>query len=489
MLFVTEENRTKCICPSCLSYPRICGGEILYCARARSLCKIQIKQCICNRCPVYTENRLTGLYFCDRDISSRGENLIRSRRENEDRSSYLKILHIKEIAHTGASVLSSMGSQKQLPFSFDQIHFLPAQLYRLPLERDDKIDTSFCLGPSSAKPLYLSSPIMISGMSLGAVSINLKLIFADVAADLGIAFNSGEGGILDEEIDKAGEHLIGQYCTVASEVDMERLSRVAAVEIRFGQGAYPGWESYLPPEKLSPEIARIRGLKGTEPVYSPAHHLNINNAQELKNTVEWLKNKTGGKPVGAKIGCGNVENDIGILISSGVDFIALDGFGGGTGATENFVRENTGIPIIAALPRAVKYLQDCRVKDRITLIAAGGLRTSADFAKCLALGADAVYIGTAALIAVNCEQYRVCHAGLCPTGITTHNPELTGQISVTEGTRKLANFIRVSTEEIANIARITGKKDIKELDSSDLISLNKDLADLTGIKWLDGSKQ
>ena len=486
MIYDTEENRAKCICPSCLSYPRTCGGEILYCTKGRSRCNIEIKQCICSQCPVYAEYRLSGLYFCDRDISGSGKNLIRSRRPEEDGSSYQKILHIKEIAETGISVIGSMGSQKKLPFGFDDLHFLPAQLYRIPLERDDKVNTEVILGPASKRPLKLSSPVFITGMSLGAVSTNLKLIFANVASTLGIAFNSGEGGILDEELEKAGNFLIGQYCTVENDVDMERLSRVGAVEIRFGQGAYPGWESYLPPEKLSPDIKEIRGIKGTEPIYSPAHHKNINNPEELKRTIEWLKDKTGGKPVGAKIGCGNVEKDIEILISAGVDFIAIDGFGGGTGATEHFVRENTGIPIIAALPRAVKCLKDNGARDRVTLIAAGGLRTSSDFAKCLALGADAVYIGTATLIAVNCEQYRVCHTGKCPTGITTHDPELTGQITVDEGTRRLANFIKVSTEEIANIARITGKNDIKKFKSSDLVSLNRDLARLTGVKWLDG---
>jgi len=486
LIYDTEENREKCICPSCASYPLICGGEILYCAKGRSRCEIEIKQCICNQCTVYSENKLAGLYFCDRDISNRGETLIRSRRAGEDEASYIKMLHIKEIADKGQSVISSMGSQKQMPFSFEQLHFLPAQLFRIPLERDDHINTKVCIGPASQKPLNLSSPIIITGMSLGAVSIKLKLIFAGVASAMQIAFNSGEGGILDEELDKAASLLIGQYCTVDNDVDMERLKRVAAVEIRFGQGAYPGWESYLPPEKLSPDIADVRGIRGTEPIYSPAHHFDINSTEELKNKVGWLKASTGGVPVGAKIGCGNVEKDVDILIEAGVDFIALDGFGGGTGATEYFARENTGIPVIAALPRAVKCLIGSGVKDKITLIASGGLRTSADFAKCLALGADAVYIGTAALIAVNCEQYRVCHTGLCPTGITTHRPELTSQLIIEEGIRLLSNFIKVSTEEIANIARIVGKDDIGKLASSDLVSLDKDLAEITEVKWLNG---
>ncbi len=199
-----------------------------------------------------------------------------------------------------------------------------------------------------------------------------------------------------------------------------------------------------------------------------------------------MRETTAGVPIGAKIGCGNIEKDIEILVKAGVDFISIDGFGGGTGATDYYVRENVGIPLIAALPRAIKFLKKMGAKDKISLIAGGNLRTSADFAKCLALGADAVYIGTAALIAINCEQYRICHTGLCPTGVTTHNLVLEKQLEVGEGARKLANFIKLSTKEIANLTRIIGKDNIKELDSDDLISLNKDLAVIAGLKWLDG---
>ena len=488
MIFDSEENRAKCICASCLSFPRICGGEALYCSRGPSRCEIEIKQCICDQCPVYIENKLEGLYFCDRDISSRGKPLHRRKKASEDDISYNKILHIKDIAESGQSVISSMGSQKKMPFNFDMLHFLPAQLYRIPLEKDDKVKTEVCIGPAAKNPLRLQSPIMITGMSLGAVSINLKLVFANVAAGLSIAFNSGEGGILDQELEIAGKYLIGQYCTVQNAVDTERLKRVAAVEIRFGQGAYPGWESYLPPEKLSPKIADIRGIKGTEPIYSPAHHFDINNAEELKERIGWIRQNTEGIPVGAKIGCGNIEKDVEILAGAGADFIALDGFGGGTGATENFVRENVGLPIIAALPRAFKCLKRLDMKEKISLIASGGLRTSADFAKCLALGADAIYTGTAALIAVNCDQYRACHTGFCPTGITTHRPELVKHLNIEEGIKKLSNFIKISTEEIANFTRIVGKNDISTIDNSDLVSLSRELAELIGISWLNGKQ-
>jgi glutamate synthase domain-containing protein 2 len=212
----------------------------------------------------------------------------------------------------------------------------------------------------------------------------------------------------------------------------------------------------------------------------------MRNAGEIREKVAWLRSLTGGVPIGAKIGCGNVEEDVGDLAAAGVDFIALDGFGGGTGATDLGVRENVGIPLIAALPRADRALRSLGVRDRISLIGGGGLRTAPDFAKCLALGADAVYIGTAALIAVNCEQYRICHTGLCPTGITTQNPVLEAQLDVEKGIERLATFIRASTDEMAQFARIMGKNDLRELDITDLVALREELAGLVGCAWMGG---
>jgi methylamine---glutamate N-methyltransferase subunit C len=237
---------------------------------------------------------------------------------------------------------------------------------------------------------------------------------------------------------------------------------------------------------MTSEIAQTRGLKKGESSYSPAHHEDMSSPDEIKEKISWLRRITGGSPIGAKIGCGNIEEDVGILADIGADFIALDGFGGGTGATDSYIKENVGVPIIAALPRAFRLLQELDVKDNISLIAGGGLRNSADFAKCLALGADAFYIGTAALIAINCEQYRICYTGLCPTGVTTHHPQLVKQLDVDEGVFKLSNFIKLSTKEIANLTRVMGKDDIGKLNKDDLISLKRNLSLITGTKWLNG---
>jgi glutamate synthase domain-containing protein 2 len=385
----------------------------------------------------------------------------------------------------GMEMVASMGSQKELPFKLDDLHFIPAQLSRIPVNADEPVNTTVVIGPEAKKPFKVSSPLLISGMSFGAVSRNVRLVIGRVASELGLGFNSGEGGVLEEE-NQFSDYMIVQYSTGRFGLKEELMKNAAAIEIRFGQGAYPGKGSYLPADKITSEVARIRGLKPGEAAYSPAHHPDINNPQELQEKIVTLKNLAEGSPVGAKIGCGNIEDDVKILAEAGIDFIALDGFGGGTGATSPYIRDNVGIPIVAALPRAYKVLLKMGLKDQISLIAGGGLRSSADFAKCLALGADAIYLGTAALIAINCEQYRICHSGLCPTGVTTQNPQLMKQLDLDEGVKKLKNFLTISNQEINNLVRVVGKNNVSNLDHTDLVCTTYDLARLTGLKWLNG---
>jgi|WetSurMetagenome_2_1015567.scaffolds.fasta_scaffold01687_10 methylamine---glutamate N-methyltransferase subunit C len=404
----------------------------------------------------------------------------------DEKEEFSAIAQIKTVADKGKSILSSMGSLKKMPFSLNDLHFVPAQISKIPLNTTEEVNTKVVIGPNAKKPLKVSSPIMFSGMSYGAVSQNVRLILAKVASKLDLGLNSGEDFVLQEEIDIIAKNLIVQYSAFRFGTQEEIIKKSSAVEIRFGQGAYPGWESLLPAEKVPPQIAKLMDLKEGDEMISPAHHSDIRNEEELKEKIGWLREVTGGVPIGAKIGCGNVENDVEVLVNGGVDFIALDGFGAGTGATEYFIRENFGIPIIAALPRADKLLKKMSVRNNVSLIVGGGLRTSSDFAKFLALGADAVYIGTSALIAINCQQYRVCHTGLCPTGVTTNDPVLTKRLDVEEGIRKLTNFIQVSNLEVANICRIIGKDDVKELGLEDLVALKKDLAEVTGVKWMNG---
>jgi glutamate synthase domain-containing protein 2 len=482
----TPENRNKCHCKVCPSYPYKCGGEVLYCSNGPNKCDVDPEVCICNTCPLFFEYELEGIYFCDKDTVGESRSFMRKKKSDEDDSFYQKIVDIKDSSAMGKSVVGSMGSLKKLPFSLEDLYFIPAQVKKIPLNVEDNVKTGLCIGPESENPLEISSPIMISGLSFGAVSKITKQIIAKTASKLKIGFNSGEGGVLTDEIQNNNGNIIVQYSTGRFGIDEKLLKSAAAIEIRFGQGAYPGKGSYLPAEKMTAEIAEKRGLGSGEASYSPAHHPDILNLEDLEKKVLWLKKIGKGMPVGAKIGCGNVEEDVKILVKAGVDFIALDGFGGGTGATDKYVRENVGIPIFTALPRAFNTLNDLGLKKRVSLIAGGGLHSSADFAKCLALGADAVYIGTAALIAINCEQYRICYTGRCPTGITTQDPMLTKQVDLADGVKKLSNFIEVSTMEIANFTRIVGKNDVSMLDKDDLVSVDRDLARATGVRWVNG---
>jgi glutamate synthase domain-containing protein 2 len=405
---------------------------------------------------------------------------------DEQNEVHSKMVEIRSVADKGVSMLCSMGSLKKMPFSLDDLHFVPAQVSKIPLNTNQEVNIKVVIGPAAKKPMEFSSPIMFSGMSYGAVSRNVRMVLAKVASKLNVGLNSGEDIVLPEELAVASQNLIAQYSTSRFTTIEDVLKKVSGVEIRFGQGAYPGWESLLPVEKVPAEIAKLMDLKEGEALHTSANHPDITNAEELGEKIRWLRELTSGVPIGAKIGCGNVENDVESLAKAGVDFISLDGFGGGTGATDFFVRENVGVPIVAALPRADGHLKKIGMRNKISLIAGGGLRTSADFAKCLALGSDAVAIGTSALIAINCQQYRVCHTGLCPTGVTTNNPALVQRLDVDEGVRRLTNFINVSNLEVANLLRIVGKNDVKKLGLEDLVALEKELSEVTGVKWVNG---
>ena len=240
------ENEKKCICLQCPSFPQDCKDEILYCARGESRCEIGARGCVCSVCPVYLENQLQGLYFCDRVTVGSSKTVMRKKYAAERDSDYQTVVDIKDVAATGRSIIGSMGSLKKMPFSFDDLHFVPAQVARIPREREDGVNTEITIGPRARLPLRVSSPILVSGMSLGATSRNVKRVISEVAARLRIAYNSGEGGILEEEFAAASGLIIAQYTTDRAEVDREVLRKVAAVEIRFGQGAYPGKGSYLP---------------------------------------------------------------------------------------------------------------------------------------------------------------------------------------------------------------------------------------------------
>lgn len=431
------------------------------------------------KCPI-CESPKTVFDKTKKEVS---EQKVRKKYSYETEEEYEKFYDLSKMSYTGKSVLSSMGSKKEIEFSLDDINFIPAQVNKFPLNKEEDVEIGLVIGPKSKKPFKVNSPILISALSYGAVSTRVREVVSTVARENNIGFNTGEGGILDSDI-KNNSPVIVQYATGRFGITEEILKKAKAIEIKIGQGAYPGKGSFLPASKIDKNLAKIRGLSEGEDAYSPARHPDINSHDQLREKVNWLKKVTDGVPVGAKLGCGNIEKDIEVLLNSKVDYIALDGFAGGTGATDKYIKDHMGIPIFAAIPRAVKHLEELGERENITLIGSGGIKSSNDIAKLLALGANGTYIGTTALIGLGCKQYRVCHKGDCGNGITTNDPELVKNLHIDKSVISLNNLITVLNNEIKGISRVLGEDKIKNLDKSDLISLKKDLAEICNINWL-----
>jgi glutamate synthase domain-containing protein 2 len=395
---------------------------------------------------------------------------------------YKKILDVKKTATLNKSLREGMGSMKTVRASLDMLNFLPAQLYLFPLNAEERVNTSTTIGKRSKKPIQLETPILISGMSFGALNKEQKIALAKASTLAGTAANTGEGGMLDEERESA-KYLTLQYSTGHFGVWDERLKQADMIEFRISQSAYPATGSLVPASKVTELIATTRGISVGTDARSPARHPDVSSAEDLKQKMDTLRDTTEGKPVGIKFAGGHVQKDLDAIIYAEPDYIVIDGFGGGSGAPPNHIRDNFGLPLINFLPRAHQYLREVGYRQHAELIAAGGLRTSGDFAKCLALGADAVYIATAALWAMSCEYYRICETNQCPTGTTTQDPDLVKRFSIDRGARKLANFIRVSTLELADISRAVGKDDVHRLDVHDLVALTPDTSDLSGVTY------
>ena len=294
------------------------------------------------------------------------------------------------------------------------------------------------------------------------------------------AMCSGEGGILKESMEKAHKYIF-EYVPNRYSVTDDNLKKVDAIEIKIGQSAKPGMGGHLPAEKVTQELSEIRGFPEGTDIVSPAHFDDIRNKDDLKAKVKWLRETSGGKPIGIKMAAGNIEADLEVAVYAEPDFITIDGRPGATAAALKFVKNSTSIPTIFALYRARKFLDEKGIKD-ISLIITGGLRVSSDFAKALALGADAIAIGTAALMACACQQYRQCDTGKCPVGVTTQDPELRARLKIDISAKKLENFLRVTTQELENFARLTGNDDVHKLNINDLCTTNSEISNHTQIE-------
>ncbi len=322
-------------------------------------------------------------------------------------------------------------------------------------------------------------PVYISHMSFGALSKEMKIALAKGSAMAKTAMCSGEGGILPEE-KKASYKYIFEYVPNLYSVTDENLKTADAVEIKIGQGTKPGMGGHLPGSKVTPEIAEIRNKPLGKDVISPSKFPGIDTKEDLKKLVDELRERSEGRPIGIKIAAGRIERDLEYCVYAQPDFITIDGRGGATGASPAIIRDSTSVPTVYALYRARKYLNS--VGAKIDLVITGGLRVSSDFAKAIAMGADAVAVASAAMVAAACQQYRICGSGMCPVGAATQDPELRKRLHVDASAQRVANYLRCSAEEMRTFARITGHDDIHDLSVEDLCTVSREIAEYTDIE-------
>ena len=388
---------------------------------------------------------------------------------------------LKKIQDRVKKVPTASGrSSKWGKITFDDLVFLPAQLAKRPVDYyREEINTKTVIGKDSKKPIEIKTPIIIGAMSFGALSREAKTALAKASALAGTIENTGEGGTLPEEREFS-KYLIIQYSTGRFGIDEEILKKADAVEIKFGQGAKGGMGGYLPGEKVTEEIAQIRKREIGKDIHSPAYHSDIENIEDLGKKIDWLRGLTGGRPIILKLAAGDIENDLNLAVKANPDVIAIDGMGGGTGAAPEVMLNEVGVPTLAALVKAREVLDKIGAGQELWI--GGGLSKGGDFAKALALGADAVFCATSLLAAMGCSYCRLCYLGKCPKGITTQDPELRKKLDVEMASQNIANYIKNSTEEMKMITGACGENNIHKLNRGHLRSLNLEIARITKIK-------
>ncbi len=409
------------------------------------------------------------------DVSSSELSYDKNFYRNDASCRYMEEIH--QMAVTGKSISGAMGTKMAMP-SWDDILLLGAQLNPPPLDEDEPVSTMTVIGKHAKKPMILDSPVYISHMSFGALSKEIKVALAKGAAMARTAMCSGEGGILPQEREASYKYIF-EYIPNKYSVTDENLRSADAIEIKIGQGTKPGMGGHLPGEKVTAEIARLRGKKQGEDVQSPSKFPELNSKEDLKDMVAMLRSRSDGRPIGIKIAAGRIERDLEYCVYAEPDFITIDGRGGATGSSPLFLREATSVPTVYALYRARKYLD--AVRSDISLVITGGLRVSADVAKALAMGADAVAVASAALIAAACQQYRICGSGSCPVGIATQDPALRERLKVEQSAQRVANYLNVTCEELKTFARITGHDCVHDLSVDDLVTLDREISEHTNI--------
>ncbi|WP_439815252.1 FMN-binding glutamate synthase family protein [Zavarzinia sp. CC-PAN008] len=418
------------------------------------------------------------------------------------------IAEIQRAADQGLYEIRGFGAKRRLP-SFDDLVFLGASVSRYPLEGyRERCATDVVLGSRFAeRPLHLDIPVTIAGMSFGALGTHAKEALGSAATALGTSTTTGDGGMTDEER-RASKSLVYQVLPSRYGLNPDDLRRADAIEVVIGQGAKPGGGGMLLGLKINPRVAAMRTLPAGIDQRSACRHPDWTGPDDLEIKIEELREITDWKtPIYVKVGASRPQYDIPLAVKAGADVIVLDGMQGGTAATQDVFIEHVGIPTLPAVRQAVQALQDLGMHRKVQLVVSGGIRSGADLAKALALGADAVAIGTAALIALGCnapvheEDYRAlgtapgychhCHTGRCPVGVTTQVPELEARLDPAEGARRVRNYISTMVLEAQTLARACGKSHLHNLEPEDLAALTVEAAamaqvPLAGTNWIPG---
>ena len=437
----------------------------------------------------------------------------------EESASYDRsvIDYIHRASATGLYEIRGLGAKRRLPH-FDDLLLLTASMSRYPLEGyRERCVTSTVLGTRYAsKPIVLDIPITIAGMSFGALSANVKEAIGRAATAMGTSTTTGDGGMTSEERDSS-KTLVYQCLPSRYGFNPDDVRRADAIEIVIGQGAKPGGGGMLLGQKVNPRVAAMRTLPEGVDQRSASRHPDWTGPDDLTIKILELREITNWeKPIYVKMGATRVFHDVKLAVHAGADVVVIDGMQGGTAATQTCFIENAGIPTLAAVRQAVAALEDLDMKDKVQLIVSGGIRTGADVAKAIAMGADAVAIGQGTLMALGCNRevyfkdgepisaeadYAAlgtyagachhCHTGKCPVGITTQDALLEQRLQPEWGGKHLRNYLKTLTMELTTLARACGKQDVHHLEREDLVALTVEAAamahvPLAGTNWIPG---
>jgi len=400
----------------------------------------------------------------------------------EPYTSYIKELAqngLKNHGHHGPS--ASMGVDRNTLPKWDSMQFLPAQIARRPLLDHENVETKVVIGKKAKKPLTLDIPMFVSDMSFGSLSREAKIALSMGAEQAGTGICSGEGGMLPEEQQNNSRYFY-ELASAKFGFSWEKVAKAQAFHFKGGQGSKTGTGGHLPGQKVTAEIASVRGIEQGQTAISPAAFPDLFSPSDFEKIADKVREVTGGIPIGFKIAASHIEADIDFALAVGVDYIILDGRGGGTGSAPAILRNNINVPTIPALARARRHLDKVGAND-ITLIITGGLRVAEDFAKAMMLGADAIAIANSALQAIGCLGMRACGSNNCPVGIATQKSHLRERLIIESSAMQLKNFLIATNDLIKVVSRACGHDAISKFNLNDLSTMDYETHRLTGISY------